>query len=292
MKQHVNVPSTVGSLTNWLSRALAATETIEKIVKMGTEFANRGGHDLREYEKDKEGFPTGDRVEGSFFDHPARGMLWQGTEDERRRGLFFEPRKEDDGTDLTAIHPFSETSLFGLTNPLPLPMEGGTRLSNGTYAESSPLELPYQRLVEALGIKPLARAFAVNGHQGECGAFYFPMTWGKEKDLYFKVEINTRYGDLYYSFFQGDPELSCSLRPRAPRQHEFDEYFRARREGGPRTWGAKELPNIIPITFDTTSEQRWKDPQPIELRNIIQANGSLRFMKDSTGQAPWLYGGG
>lgn len=290
LQQNVSLPNSKEALAAWLKSALSIAESTERLIKFGEWFANRGAYDNRLYAKDDEGYNTGERVEGLFFEgNPTRRILWQGSEDERAKGMFFDDRKEDDGTEFTVVRPFTESIV--LREGLPLPGEGNLRLANGIYTDSSPAEMSYQRFVEALHLGPLALVFAVKSHQGECGAYFFPMTWGQQENLYFVVEINARYGGISYTFFQGDPEVRCALRTRGPRPHEANAYFAQRRSGGDGSWGAKECPHIIPITYKAEASS-WVNPQPIELRHILQANNTLKEWLDETGMSPYLNNGG
>jgi hypothetical protein len=270
LQQHVSIPSSRGRLIEWLNKAASATEATERIIKIGEVFAGRSHKDCRAWSDGST------RVDGVFLDVPGRQTLWQGSEDERARGLFY-----DDGTEFTKIRPFSETIQLMLTPPIP---DGHFRFKDGSYTDTSPLELPYQRLMDGLSLGPLDRVFAVKNHLGECGAYFFPMLrWGQE-NLYFVVEINARYGDISCTFFQGDPEVRCALRTRGPRTHEVEEYFSSR-----ASWGAKECPHIIPITYSVTgSTPAWTNPQPIELRDVLKANNTLKVLIDETGQGTYL----
>lgn len=291
LDQTLSLPCDANTPIAWLTLALRAFTDAEELLQRGTWFANRALYDNRQFEKDpnRDGAPTGGRINGAFFDHPTRELLWQGSENERDRGLLI-ARGEDREPDPRGEDRHGPIQAFSRTAPrtkgLPLPQKNGVRISH-VYVDQSPSELAYQRFVQALGLRPLTHVFAVRTRHGEGGAYFFPMTWGKEEGLYFVVEIDARYGDLSHFFFQGDPVQFGVIETRGPRSHEVDDYF-----ANPRAWGPKACPHEIPITYDLHVIPHWTQPQPIELRDVQFAHTALLDLPDSTRCSPYLNRGG
>ncbi len=144
-------------------------------------------------------------------------FLFEGSADERSRGLFIFPRTEDDNTKFSAIRPYSETVVFGY----------------GFY----PSREEANTIIKELGLETLSGIFSVNSIHGESVAYFFKMSG---TNIFLIVTINVRYGDIAYSIMEGTPSERCNNRPRSPRSSEIEKYLE-----NPSGWISEELPILL-----------------------------------------------
>lgn len=276
-------PFTASPLLEWLEIATNMTRRAKTIIDRGTAFANRSVGDNRVHLKIGGEAQVPASVPGMFRSGSTRKILWEGSLEEREKGMFFCDREENDGDeDLTAIRPWSRT--IPLLEGLVLPNPSSYKMSDGMYVDSDPRELPYQLILSSLEVRPASKIFAVKTRQGEGAMFCFPMIWGPQKDLYLVVTVNGRYGDLEAFFFQGDVTAYAKREVRRPRHHEVDEFFANR-----GAWGPIEIPTLFSHTYEGLNPA---PPAPVELREVLQAAEVLKRTQDDTGKAGWLTNGG
>jgi hypothetical protein len=273
--QHLELPPYASVVSLWAKEAMRAADRVKELVEFGNFFFGRDVYDCRVYRDDPQTHVR-KPVDGEFYDGPLRKKIIYGTEEERTKGFFIDNATDQDGTEFSFISPFTmSTNILDMVT-----IASKDARVEGHYV-ADPKELAYQAMVKSLKLEPAERIFITRGPgSAEHALFCFPVWRRKDEPArkYLLYRWGGRYGEQVAWFFEGDVEILAERWNRMPRNSEADQYFRDR-STFPKF---HEAPAQLPLTYDFNIPG-WKDPRPVELRDITQAMSAMNALGHITG---------
>ena len=223
----LDFPEYIDPALLWAQKVYESMQAAHKFLDLMYWFGNRDAFDLRQPE-DK--FKT---------THPCYHMLTYGTQEEVDKGFL---------SSSTSVRKYS---LCGIRQQSMFYIPIKHLSYHSMSVEESPYLPAWMVINKRIHVGSCSHIFVTNFSNGtETPSFFFPFSWGGQKDLYILMTFGRYVSDVF--LYQGDPNEWAKEYKRYPRNVELEGVDNF------EDWVPPTIPNELTIDI-----VRWEDESPV-----------------------------